>query len=237
MASTSNGTATTTRFCPNLIERCVAVLERDPTVVIAYGTPCPIDEHGHPVRPGPLVAARLRPRPRLASVNPRTRYFACVAVPAGHPVGVNFGLIRADALRRALPLGSFISHDLPFLAEMTLRGRFEHVPEVVQHRRYHPGQGHRTHRTRAERESWFDPGRVTLRTSPRVRLLKEHFRAIRHATADRRLRLWCYGGTLVWFAIEVGFIRPAKATFRGIYHRMKPREPSGAASIDARPIT
>jgi glycosyltransferase involved in cell wall biosynthesis len=107
---------------PNLLEHCVAVLERDPTVVIAYGTPHPIDEHERPTRPGPLVAARLRPRLGLASRNPRIRYFACIAVPAGHPAGVNFGLIRSDALRRALPLGSFVSHDLPFLAEMTLRG-------------------------------------------------------------------------------------------------------------------
>ena len=127
-----------------MIERCVAVLERDPTVVLAYGTPCPIDEHGRPIRPGPLVAARLRPRRGLASHDPRTRYFVCVAVPAGHPAGLNFGLMRADALRQALPLGSFVSDDLPFLAEMTLRGQFEHVPEVVQYRRYHRGQGHRT---------------------------------------------------------------------------------------------
>jgi glycosyltransferase involved in cell wall biosynthesis len=207
---------------PTLLERCVAALECDPTVVLAYGTPCPIDEHGCPTRPGPLVAARLRPRPGLASHNPRARYFACVAVPAGHPVGVYFGLIRSDALRRALPLGSYVSHDLPFLAEMTLRGRFEHVPEVVQYRRYHPGQGHRTHRTRAERESWFDPARATLRTFPRLRLLREHVGAIRRATTDPRLRFWCYGGTLVWFAMEVGFIRPAKATMRGLYRRLKP---------------
>ena len=158
-----------------------------------------------------------------------------MAVPAGHPAGVNFGLIRADALRRALPLGSFVSPDLPFLAEMTLRGRFEHVPEVVQYRRYHPGQGHRTHRTRAERESWFDPARATLRTSPRVRLLREHFRVIRHATTDSRLRLWCYGGTLVWFATEVGVIRPAKATMRGLYRHLKSRQQSGEASSGSTP--
>ena len=220
---------------PDLLEHCVAALERDATIAIAYGTPCPIDEHGRPTQPGPLVAARLRPRRGLASRNPRARYFACVAVPAGHPVGVNFGLIRRDVLRRALPLGSFVSHDLPFLAEMALRGRLEHVPEVMQYRRYHPGQGHRTHRTRAERESWFDPARATLRTSPRLRLLREHIRAIRHATTDPRLRLWCYGGTLIWFATEVGLIRPAKATMRGLYRRLKSGPRTGPGPIDSIP--
>ena len=218
-----------------MIERCVAVLERDPTVVLAYGTPCPIDEHGRPIRPGPLVAARLRPRRGLASHDPRTRYFACVAVPAGHPAGLNFGLMRADALRQARPAASSPTTAVP--GRMPLRGRFEHVPEVVQYRRYHRGQGHRTHRTRAERESWFDPERATLRTWPRVRLLREHFRAIRHATTDRRLRLWCYGGTLIWFATEVGFIRPAKATVGRLYRRLKPRHQSGEASVGSLPGT
>ena len=209
---------------PTYIERCVAVLDRDPTVVLAYGRQCPIDEHGRPKRTGAFVAARLQGRSGLASRHVLVRYLACVAVPVGHPVGPIFGVIRRDVLRRTPLLGAFVSHDLPLTAELALHGRFQQLPEVAQFRRYHAEQGHRTHRTRAQRESWFDPARAKLVTYPRARLLREHFRAIQRATRHPWVRVSCYTGTLVWFMTEVLGIRPAKSLFRGLYQRFNPAQ-------------
>jgi glycosyltransferase involved in cell wall biosynthesis len=218
-------------LAPTLLERCVAALEQDATIVLAFGGPSPINEHGLPVRLNHLTAARLNNRPGLASHDPRVRFFACVVAPAGHPVGPLFGVIRSDVLRQTALLGPYISHDLPLLAELALHGRFQQLTEVVQFRRYHSGQGHRTHRTRTERESWFDPARVTKLTFPRLRLLREHIRAIQRATSDPVLRVWCYGGTLIWFVTEVAIIRPAKATIGVPYRYLRSRrQPSGLPS-------
>ena len=207
---------------PTYLERCVAVLDSDPTVVLAYGKQCPIDEHGHPKRTGALVAARLQGRTGLASRHALMRYLACVIVPIGHPVGPIFGVIRREALRQTPLLGTYVSHDLPLTAELALHGRFHQLQDIAQFRRYHAEQGHRTHRTLAQRESWFDPARAKLTTYPRVRLLREHFRAIQRATRHLGVRVCCYAGTLVWFLTEVMGIRPAKSLFRVLYHRFKP---------------
>jgi glycosyltransferase involved in cell wall biosynthesis len=219
---------------PTYLERCVAVLDRDPTVVLAYGKQCPIDEHGRPKRTGALVAARLQGRSGLASRHAFVRYLACVAVPVGHPVGPIFGVIRREALRRTPLLGAFVSHDLPLTAELALHGRFHQLPDIAQFRRYHAGQGHRTHRTLAQRESWFDPARDRLTTHPRVRLLREHMHAIRRATRHPGVRASCYVGTLVWFLTEVLGIRPAKSLFRGLYQRFKPAQAADESSPQSR---
>ena len=208
---------------PDFLELCVATLERDDTVVLAFGRACAIDEHGQPTRTGPLVAARLKHRPGLASRDPRVRFFACVAAPAGHPVGPIFGLIRSDVLRRTPLLGTYISHDLPLLAELVLHGRFVQLPEVAQYRRFHPEQGSAKHRTRGSREGWFDPARAGERTFPRLRLLREHFQAVRRAAQDPRSRAWCYVGAMAWFVTEVAVIRPAKAVARTPYLRVRSR--------------
>lgn len=206
---------------PEYLERCVGALESDPDVVVAYGRQVPIDELGQPKRTGALVAARLQGRPGLESRHAAWRYLACVAMPVGHPVGPIFGVIRRDVLRRTPLLGAFVSHDLPMTAELALHGKIRHLPEVAQFRRYHAGQGHRTHRMRAQRESWFDPSRAELRTHPRLRLLREHLDVVRRVRRDPGTRACCYAGTIVWFVTEVLGIRPAKSMFRGLYQRLK----------------
>ena len=208
---------------PEYIEQCVSILDSDPGVVLAYGRQVAVDEHGRPKRTGALVTARLQKRSGLASRYALVRYLACVAMPVGHPVGPIFGVIRRDVLCRTPLLGAFVSHDLPLTAEIALHGRFHQFPDVAQFRRYHAEQGHRTHRTLAQRESWFEPSRAKLNTRPRVRLLREHMHAIRRATSHHGVRVGCYAGTALWFFTEVLGIRPAKSMFRGIYQRIKPR--------------
>ena len=205
----------------DFLERCVDVLDQDDTAILAFGESCAIDEHGKLVQPGPLVAARLKHRPGLAASNARVRFFTCVGTPSGHPVGPFFGLIRSDALRRTPLLGTYISHDLPLLAELVLHGRFVQVPGLIQYRRYHPDQGSAKHRTRTSREGWFDPSRAGKRTFPRLRLLREHVLAIRRAAPDRGTQTWCFMSTAMWFLTEVLLICPSKALARTPYLRLK----------------
>lgn len=208
---------------PDFLERCVDALERDDTVILVWGRVRAIDGDGLPVGLGPLIASRLKSRPGLATHDPRDRFFACVAAPAGHPVGPIFGVIRSDVLRQTPLLGAYISHDLPLLAELALHGRFLQLPEVAHYRRFHAEQGSAAHRTRRTREGWFDPKRRGKRTFPRLRLLREHFLAVRRAAPRPGLRAWCYLGTLIWFVTEVAVIRPAKAVGRAPYRRVRSR--------------
>ena len=210
---------------PTYLERCVAVLDSDPTVVLAYGRQCPIDEHGHPKRTGALVAARLQGRSGLASRHALVRYLACVTVPVGHPVGPIFGVdpqggVAPDAasgrLRLARPA-----------ADGGTRVAWQ-VPSAFGHRAVSPlscgpGASHASD-PRPAREL-VRPARAKLTTYPRVRLLREHFRAVRRATKHPGVRVWLLrGDDLVWFLTEVLGIRPAKSLFRGLYQRFKPAQ-------------
>ena len=210
---------------PTYLERCVAVLDRDPTVVLAYGRQCPIDEHGHPKRTGALVAARLQGRSGLASRHALVRYLACVAMPVGHPVGPIFGVdpqggAAPDAASGRLRLARPAADGRTRLAWQ--------VPPAPGHHAVSPlpcgaGPSHACGPS-TQRESWFDPARAKLKTHPRVRLLREHFRAVRRATKHPGVRVGCYAGTIVWFLTEVLGIRPAKSLFRGLYQRFKPAQ-------------
>ena len=61
---------------PDFLEHCVAVLDNDPSVVLAYGRQIAIDEHGLPKRTGALVTARLQKRSGLASRHALVRYWS-----------------------------------------------------------------------------------------------------------------------------------------------------------------
>jgi hypothetical protein len=140
------------------------------------------------------------------------------------PQPISKTVLPPEALRRTPLLGAFVSHDLPLTAELALHGRFHQLPDVAQFRRYHAEQRHRTHRTLAQREGWFDPARAKLTTYPRVRLLREHMHGIGRATRHPGVRACCYAGTLVWFLTEVLDLRPAQSLFRGLYQRFKPAQ-------------
>ena len=51
-----------------------------------------------------------------------------------------FGLIRADVLRRTRLHGNYYGSDKVLLAELSLHGRFNLLPDVLMYRRCHPSQ-------------------------------------------------------------------------------------------------
>lgn len=114
---------------PSYLERCVEVLDRDPTVVIAYPktrfinfdrVPLDIEDPGwHLMSDSAAERFRYALRPR------------------GYWANVIVGLIRREALARTQLMPSYPGGDFRLIAELSLQGKFYEVPEYLFFRRLH----------------------------------------------------------------------------------------------------
>jgi glycosyltransferase involved in cell wall biosynthesis len=116
---------------PRLIEHCVDVLEAEPGVVLAYGTPQLIDEEGVE-----LVQA-VEDRARATQSDPLDRFRDVLANEVWcTPV---FGVIRHHVLARTALLRPFYGADKVLLSELSLLGAFRRVDDRF-YRRCHDDQ-------------------------------------------------------------------------------------------------
>ena len=113
---------------PEFVERCVAVLDRQPDVVQAYPRAKLIDEHG-------AVIGEYHDNLHIVAERASDRYIQvleriglCNAI---------YGVMRTSVLRRMPPLGAFEGSDIPWQAEIALHGKIWEIPEYLFFRRMH----------------------------------------------------------------------------------------------------
>lgn len=118
------------QLLPSYLERCVGVLEADPSVVLAYPRTTFVDGLGN-------LLDRHDPGWHLVSddVSQRLRY----AIGATHFVNAALGVTRTDALRRTRLHASYPGGDFRLMAELSILGKFVEVPETLFVRRIHTG--------------------------------------------------------------------------------------------------
>lgn len=173
---------------PEFLEKCLDVLDQNPSVVLCYAKTREIDEHG--------MVRREYAEPDISSLKPSKRFFNCVCVP--HPQVAVFGLIRRNYLEKTRLIGNYKGSDRVLLGELSLLGRFYQIPQNLFFMRNHHQAHWRIHTTRQSREAWYDPDRAGRITFPYWRLLMEHFISIRRASLNWYDRTHCYL-YLVWW--------------------------------------
>ena len=115
---------------PGYLERCVAVLEADPSVVLVSPRTTFVDGQGNPLDlhdPGWHLVS--------GDVSERLRF----AITATDFVNAALGVIRTDALRRTRLHAPYHGGDFPLMAELSILGRFVELPEPLFVRRIHTG--------------------------------------------------------------------------------------------------
>ena len=115
-------------IAPALLERCFAVLESKPSVVLAYGKTILIDASGQPV-------SNYEDQMHCLCTSPVER-FRHVESHLGM-CNVIYGLMRRDAMKHTALMGSHIASDLDFVAELALYGTYWEIPEPLFFRRIH----------------------------------------------------------------------------------------------------
>jgi glycosyltransferase involved in cell wall biosynthesis len=117
-------------FSPTSLERCVEVLDRNPSVVLTYPKTKLIDQRGR-------IISDYEDGLHLQSERASQRFVQlCLGIGL---VNAIYGLMRADTLRKTRLIGNFIAADVPLLAELSLYGKFWEIPECLFFRRLHPG--------------------------------------------------------------------------------------------------
>jgi glycosyltransferase involved in cell wall biosynthesis len=136
-------------YAERLLEKCIGVLDGAADVVLAHSWDAVIDDAGKVLRSVPYDLATDDP-------DPAVRLRSLLRTPGGNDF---YGVIRTDVLRRVGPHRSYYNADRTFMAGLVVRGRFRQVPEVLYHRRDHPGRASRAGAPR-DRAAALDPRRA-----------------------------------------------------------------------------
>ncbi len=197
---------------PAFLERCLEILRRDTTVVLAYPKVTIIDSQGRRLHD---YTYKLR----TDAPDARTRFGALVL--ANHRIHGAFeiyGVMRSEALRSVGPQGSYPRADSVLLARLSLLGRFCEIPEVLFFSREHENRSVReipsrikNGRTRLHNYigtgpvpplEWWDPSKKGVIDFPEWRIAREYLAAVRHAPISTRDRLECLAEMAHWLVIR-----------------------------------
>jgi hypothetical protein len=144
-------------FAPEGVARCVEILDREPSVVLAYPKTKLIDERSN-------VISEYDDEMHIQSSKASER-FAQVMERLGY-VNVIYGLMRANILRQTGLLRNFPGGDIPLVAELALYGKFHEIPEFLFFRRLHPTASSSYKDNVSRTQEFFDPstkGKISLR--------------------------------------------------------------------------
>lgn len=127
---------------PELIERCIAVLEADRGVVVCHTSFEHIDADGTVV--GDVT------RNHCGSPLPSQRFAAMAS--ARDYCEETYGVIRSEVFARTKLQQDYTGSDRTLMSEIALYGRFHNVAETLFQKRLHPGNQYVDWRTRM---AWF----------------------------------------------------------------------------------
>lgn len=169
----------------SFVERCVAVLDGDPSIVCCHARTVKIGADGEPVAglPDPTRAS-------AGGADPRARVrFRDVLLHTGYAAR-SFGLMRTAALRTCRPLLPVYGSEKVLMAELALRGRFHDIDEVLFFERVHAKSASALG-TASAQQAFAAPSGAGGRLVPRLRLLGGYLGAIRRAPLAAPEKLRC----------------------------------------------
>lgn len=167
-------------LAPQYLERCVAILDTHPSVVLCYSRSQRIDEHGQ-------CFADKHHDLATESENRLVRFRDLVCVP--HSSLAMFGVMRTEVLRKTILYEYHISADRVLLAQLGLFGCFHQIPEPLFFRRTHSGQS--TNSRRHIQALQFDPKRAGSIVLPRWEMYSAYLSCLRKTPLSRYERLRC----------------------------------------------
>ncbi len=175
---------------PTFVEKCVAVLDQNPAIILAYSKVNKIDSSGE------ITGVYEYPM-RVADPDPAVRFADLILV--NHFCVAIFGVIRRNVLAQTPLIETYVGSDRVLLAELGLRGRLYEIPEYLFHRREHPQTSGRMYNI-YNRLAWFDPNRRKDLNLVNWKVGKEYLNAIQRVKLPRAKKVECYRTTAKWFS-------------------------------------
>ena len=190
---------------PTLIEKCVAVLDREPSIVLCYSQFARVDENNELVTGDKEAWATIGSSSVSGLAKPQQRFRALIH--RRDACEEIYGLMRSCAVQQTQLVGPYTQSDDNFLAEMALRGGFYEIAEPLFRYRLHAKNSTKTHRSRLDRMVWFDPNAGRRWSIPFLRQFREYLILIGRAPVSRFVRLQCYLYTVGWAWRFRGWLR------------------------------
>jgi len=172
-----------------LIEKCVAVLDQNPEVVLCYTQTVNIDQQGQALGVTTLNRATSpKPHRRFRDLAFRNDY--CEP---------SYGLIRSDILRQTRLEQDFTGSDRVLLCELAFHGKFHEIGEPLFYKRHHPKNTYLDWRARM---AWFNPtwkGKITF---PNWLQFLAYLTAVQQGPLSALEKLSCYLIMGEWFLVN-----------------------------------
>jgi len=187
---------------PEYVDKCVSILNKDPSIVLVHSKTSRIDENGKLI--GDYDRRTLS---RVNSWKPHERFGDLISI--RNPCWSIFGVMRAGSLKKTPLHGSYIGADRNLLAEIGLLGRIFEIPEHIFFRRDHQQAYTRRFCEQDfainvakydEQLAWWSKNSWTY--FPNWKNLFEFLRPIRRVKLNWIERLLCYTQILKWLIKE-----------------------------------
>jgi glycosyltransferase involved in cell wall biosynthesis len=186
----------------SFLEKCVRVLDQDPSVVLCHSKTGRIDENGTF-----LGNYDRKSHWEIDSEKTSERFRELISI--GYPKGIIYGVGRVQAIRKTRLLGTYVGADRNLMAEIGLTGRIVEIPEYLFFRRDHPEaytykyckSDFATSADKIEEQSSFwSKGYCTY--YPNWKDCIEFFKSVNHMSLSLAERIACYDEILHWFIKE-----------------------------------
>ena len=167
---------------PTYVEKCVACLEADASVVLAYSKLITIDDAGQVQEL--IVRSHSGDSRHVAErFGDFTEFYSMLEA--------FFGLMRRDVLAKTMLHLPHPGSDRILLAELSLRGPFVRVPEYLFKRRLHAGRSVTVHPSLRDRYAWISPSFKNRRVYPHWGYVAGFSRAVLRAPLALRDKVSC----------------------------------------------
>ena len=172
---------------PTYLEKCVKILDYNPSVVLCYPKTTYIDKNGDKIcdYEDNLNLYHNKPHLRLRHLVKNINY--CNAV---------MGIIRSSGLRQTKLFNKYQATDSILLVELCLIGKIYEIPERLFLRRDHDEMT--AHFNKYQLAKWTDPTIKKLSNFPNIKVTIEKFRAIRDSKLIIEEKLLCYLQVFHW---------------------------------------
>jgi glycosyltransferase involved in cell wall biosynthesis len=203
---------------PTFLEKCVAVLDQRPDVIMCYTKGYDIDENGLELRYFTYTLDLDSPDP-VKRFRDMTMY--------EHPMLTLFGVIRADALRRTPLLEHYPVSDRILMGRYALMGRIYRIPEYLHLNREYSGRSVKKYGDNYNLMAMYNPSLAGKTTFPNWLMLWGFIRAIfaypltlrQRYEALRVLWAWVYPRRKK-FGRDIS--RAIKKPLRPLYYKLRP---------------
>lgn len=179
------GAAHDDRYHPEFLQKCVAVLDADPTVAVCYTRTRIIDQAGNFAGDFMVEIDTTSPSPHIRLYNGIGIDYLCVQL---------FGVMRSNTFGSTRQYIGYYGSDRNTLAELCLLGKLYEVPEYLFYHRLHPqALGAALHSGRTVQElRLLDPGIDWQSRLATLYRFGNYFMAVARTPLAPGERLRCY---------------------------------------------